>query len=208
MSDRFSGMSIEEYLARLGSGDPAPGGGAAAALTSAQGAALIMMVANHTVGKPAYSKYEELNKDALTEAAILRDKLAGGIEKDAEAFSKVSAAYAMPGGSEDEAALRAAAIASASVEAAETPLMVMSDSLEALRLAAELKGRSNKNLESDIYVAARCLYAGIRCAEHNVDANLPAIKRADPARASEMRHRAAEILKEAKAIMADLSVTD
>ena len=51
MANSFKNCSIEEYIERLGSGSPTPGGGAAAALTSAQGAALIMMVANHTIGQ-------------------------------------------------------------------------------------------------------------------------------------------------------------
>ena len=236
-------MKIKEYLARLGSGAPTPGGGAAAALTSAQGAALVMMVANLTIGKPEYAEFEELNKDILSEAEVLMGSLTEGMDNDAEAFGKVAEAYRMPSKFSDlvidrtsaeikrlrnnghvideigedgmtaeimdqiEAALRAEraeALSSASILAAEAPMMVMEDSLTALRLAAALKGRSNRNLESDIYVAARCLYAGITSAGCNVAANLPAIERADPALASEMRHRASGIIDEANAINADL----
>ena len=243
MSRSFKDISIEEYLKRLGSGDPTPGGGAAAALTSAQGAALIMMVANHTIGKPKYAEFEELNKDILDEAEVLLGSLMDGIDNDAEAFGKVSRAYALPRLFSDiqidrvsaeikrlkaeghviddigeegmtaeimdqiEAALKADrqdAIASVSVLAAEAPLMVMEDSLAALRLAATLKGRSNKMLESDIYVAARCLDAGIRCASYNVEANLPAIAKADPALASEMRQHAADIISAAADLISEL----
>ena len=49
-------MSLEEYINDLSSDSPAPGGGAAAALTGAQGIALTMMVANHTKGKKKYLK--------------------------------------------------------------------------------------------------------------------------------------------------------
>ena len=243
MSRSFKGLSLEEYLKRLGSGAPTPGGGAAAALTSAQGAALIMMVANHTIGKPKYAEFEELNKDILSEAEVLLGSLTEGIDNDAEAFGKVSEAYALPRLFSDiqvdrvsaeikrlraeghtiddidedgmtveimdqiEEALkedRQEAIASVSVLAAEAPLMVMEDSLAALRLAATLKGRSNKMLESDIYVAARCLDAGIRCASYNVEANLPAIAKADPALASEMRQHAADIISAAADLISEL----
>ena len=243
MANSFKNYSIEEYLERLGSGSPTPGGGAAAALTSAQGAALIMMVANHTIGKPKYAEFEELNRDILDEAEVLLHSLTEGIDNDAEAFGKVSEAYALPRLFSDiqidrvsaeikrlkaeghliddidedgmtaeimdqiEEALREdrqAAIASVSVLAAEAPLMVMEDSLAALRLAATLKGRSNKMLESDIYVAARCLDAGIRSASYNVQANLPAIAKGDPALASEMRQHAADIISAAADIIEDL----
>ncbi|MBR0469066.1 MAG: cyclodeaminase/cyclohydrolase family protein, partial [Mogibacterium sp.] len=158
MSNEFKALTVDEYLKRLASRSATPGGGAAAALTSAQGAALVMMVANLTIGKPEYAEFEELNKDVLSEAEVLLKSLTDGADNDADAFGKVSAAYALPKDDEN----RAAEIASASVLAAEAPLMVMEDSLAALRLAAKLKGRSNKNLESDIYVAALCLYAGIK----------------------------------------------
>jgi len=243
MGRQLKDISIKDYLRRLGSGDPTPGGGAAAALVSAQGAALVMMVANLTAGKPGYEEFDELNRDILSEAEVLMGSLADGIDNDADAFSEVSRAYSMPkffsdiqidrvsaeierlrgnGFSIDdidedgmtaeildqiEAALgeeRTAAVASASVLAAEAPMMVMEDSLAALRLAATLKGRSNRNLESDIYVAARCLYAGITSAWYNVAANLPAIERADPALASEMRRRAADVIAAADKLCSDL----
>ncbi len=243
MANSFKNYSIEEYLERLGSGSPTPGGGAAAALTSAQGAALIMMVANHTIGKPKYAEFEELNKDILAEAKELADRLMHGIDRDAEEFGKVSAAYALPRQFSDiqidrvsaeierlradghniddineegmtaeimnqiEDALKAerqAAIATASVAAAEAPLMVMEDSLSALRLAATMKGRSNRMLESDIYVAALSLSSGIQSANLNVDANLPAIEKADPEIASSMRLRVARILAETDTIISGL----
>jgi len=243
VNKEFKNISIEDYLRKLGSGDPTPGGGAAAALTSAQGAALIMMVANHTIGKPRYAEFEELNTYILEEAEILLGRLEEGMDNDAEAFGKVSEAYAMPRLFSDiqidrvsaeierlrseghviddineegmtaeimeqiEEALKAdrqAAVSEASVEAAEAPLSLMEDSLAALRLAATMKGRSNKNLESDIYVAALSLAAGIRSANFNVDANLPAIERSDADLASSMHLRAAGILAETDTIISGL----
>lgn len=236
-------MSIEDYLNQLGSGAPTPGGGAAAALTSAQGAALVMMVANHTIGKPKYAEFEELNTFILEEAEELLGKLEAGMDKDAEAFGKVSEAYGLPRRFSDiqidrvsaeidrlraeghtiddineegmtaeimeqiEEALNAdrqAAISEASVDAAEAPLSLMEDSLAALRLAATMKGRSNKNLESDIYVAALSLAAGIRSANYNVEANLPAIGKYNEELASSMSLRTAAILAETDTIISGL----
>ena len=51
-------QKIIDFLNELKSAAPAPGGGAVAALTGAQGAALIMMVANLTVGKKKSEEYE------------------------------------------------------------------------------------------------------------------------------------------------------
>lgn len=201
MSNEFKALTVDEYLKRLASRSATPGGGAAAALTSAQGAALIMMVANLTIGKKGYEEFEELNKDILGEAEVLLGSLTEGIDNDADAFGKLSAAYALPKDNEN----RAAEIASASVLAAEAPLMVMEDSIAALRLAAKLKGRSNKNLESDIYVAALCLYAGIKSAKINVDENLKVLWKADPYNAHLMDIRASDVLTDATLIITELS---
>lgn len=197
----IKGLTIDEYLARLASNSSTPGGGAAAALTSAQGAALVMMVANLTIGKKGYEEFEELNKDILGEAEVLLGSLTDGIDNDADAFGKLSAAYALPKDNEN----RVAEIASASVLAAEAPLVVMEDSLAALRLAAKLKGRSNKNLESDIYVAALCLYSGIKSAKINVDENLKVLWKADPYNAHLMDIRASDVLTDATLIITELS---
>jgi formiminotetrahydrofolate cyclodeaminase len=80
----------------------------------------------------------------------------------------------------------------------------MEDSLAALRLAATMKGRSNKNLESDIYVAALSLAAGIRSANYNVEANLPAIGKYNEELASSMSLRTAAILAETDTIITGL----
>jgi len=72
-------------------------------------------------------------------------------------------------------AARSEAIAVASVGAAEAPLKVMRAGTCALRLADSLIDRSNKQLVSDLYVAALNLNAGVQAAEFNVSANVPYI---------------------------------
>jgi methenyltetrahydrofolate cyclohydrolase len=51
LESTLGSTSISAYLDRLASADPTPGGGAAAAVTAAQGAALLSMVCNLTIGK-------------------------------------------------------------------------------------------------------------------------------------------------------------
>ncbi len=86
-------MDIETFLEQLGSEAPTPGGGAAAALTSSLGAALIMMVTNNTIFKGKCGDYEELNVTSLEKASEIRSRLTDCIEKDAEAYAEVAAAY-------------------------------------------------------------------------------------------------------------------
>jgi formiminotetrahydrofolate cyclodeaminase len=173
---KLAETKIADYLELLGSDAPAPGGGAAAALSGAQGAALVMMVANHTIGKKKYAEFEELNVRVRDEAAGLLEKLTAGIDEDRDAFKKVSAAYGMPKAGEDQKRARADAIASASVGAADAPLAAMRAAVRALELTGELMGKSNKNLVSDLYTAALHLLACIESAKYNVEANIPYIR--------------------------------
>jgi len=47
-------ISVEKFLDDLASGAPTPGGGSAAAIIGAMGAALVSMVCNVTIGKKGY----------------------------------------------------------------------------------------------------------------------------------------------------------
>lgn len=205
MDERFRDNTIEEFAERLGSAAPAPGGGAAAALEAALGAALIGMVANLTTGRAKYASFEEVNRRALTEAGALKDRLLDSMDRDAKAFSRVNDAYRMPAGSEEEKAARASALAAASAEAAAAPLAVMEDSLRGLELAERLIGHSNPNLESDLIAAALSFDAAIQISAVNVDANLPAIIREDLAGAERLQGRSDEIRRKAADLMIEIS---
>ena len=57
-SPRLSELTVDALLDRLASSDPVPGGGSAAALAGAMGAALVAMVAELTIGRPEYAEHE------------------------------------------------------------------------------------------------------------------------------------------------------
>ena len=52
-------LTITEFIGKLGSNEPAPGGGSASALVAGVGAALTRMVAELTIGKPKYAEYND-----------------------------------------------------------------------------------------------------------------------------------------------------
>ena len=90
MANKLIDEKINDYVDALSSGAPTPGGGAVAALTAAQGAALIMMVANLTIGKKKYAEFEELNVAAIEEAKGYLDQLMAGVDEDKKAFGQVA----------------------------------------------------------------------------------------------------------------------
>jgi formiminotetrahydrofolate cyclodeaminase len=89
-------LSLADFLDRLASSDPVPGGGGAVALTGALGAALGSMVGVLTSGK---KKYRDIEEDVLKwtdKINSLRHDLLRFIELDAEAFLPLSRAYSIP----------------------------------------------------------------------------------------------------------------
>ena len=82
--------NITEYLRKLASDEPAPGGGAASALTGAQGVALLIMVTNLTIGKERYKDFQEHNINMRDKAKEIMEKLIKGVDEDKKAYSEVS----------------------------------------------------------------------------------------------------------------------
>ncbi|GAB3223300.1 cyclodeaminase/cyclohydrolase family protein [Glycomyces halotolerans] len=168
--------TIEEWLADLASERPAPGGGAAAGLNAAVGAALVSMVCNLTIGKPKFAEHEQVMREALAEAERLRGESLRLAEEDAEAFSGVVAAYKLPKGTDEEKAARTAAIQKGLVEAAEVPLAAAKVAAEVIRLSGRVLDGSNPNVLSDVAVAASSAKSALESAALNVDINLASIK--------------------------------
>ena len=178
---QLSKKTISDYIELLGSSAPAPGGGAASALNGAQGAALIVMVSELTVGKPKYAECEELNQFAIEEGKKLYTQLTNLIDSDAEAFSKLADAYKLPRDTAEEKSARNTAIAEATLGATETPFEMMEVALRALHLCKSLIGKSNENVASDLGISALNLMACINGAWLNVLINLSGIESASTA---------------------------
>ena len=117
-------LPLSQFLDRLASGDPTPGGGGAAALGGALAAALISMVCNLTLGKEQFAGVADEVQRLLDDSEAARAALEYAVEADATAFSHVSAAYRLPRGDERERSARQTAIKKASAGAAREPLEV------------------------------------------------------------------------------------
>lgn len=171
----ISSETVSSYLSRLAAKQPTPGGGAAAALHAAQGAALVAMVARYTTG----GKFEEhagLVQRVTAEADRLIAQALDLAEADEEAFQGVIDAYKLPSGSDELKAARAAGIQAALVAAAETPARLVVLAAEVVGLATELFDVANANVISDIAAAADAARAAATTARVNIDINVVAVK--------------------------------
>lgn len=174
-------MKITEFLDVLKSDAPAPGGGSASALSGAQGCALLMMVADLTLGKEKYRDFEEICLQAKKKGQSLYEELRASVDRDTEAFNLISAAFKLPKNTDEEKAVRRATIADGTLTATEVPFNTMKLGFEALKLVESLVGKSNPNCSSDLGVGALHLKACIEGSWLNVKINLPGVKNEEKA---------------------------
>lgn len=196
----LSALNINDFTALLGSDAPAPGGGSAAALCGALGAALSAMVSALTTGSAKFEAFHRSAEKALEKAEALRRQLLDAMEEDTAAFHEVSRAFALPKETPEEKAARSEAIQTALSVCTESPLKIMELTLETLETVMLQVGRSNSNAASDLGVSALCLKAGLQGAWLNVLINVGSLKDKELAEAYRVR---GEALLERGVLLAD-----
>ena len=172
-------MSGREFVDELSSDSPAPGGGSVAALCAAQGAALVAMVANLTVGKKKYAGVQDRVKEIAVRAQEQKDSLLAAIDDDTAAFNAVMECFGMPRKSEPQKRARGLAIAAATRRATEVPLAVLEQISAVLGLAGEIAEIGNESSLSDAGVAVLTCLAGAEGAYYNVLINLASLNELD-----------------------------
>lgn len=173
---KLAELKTAEFVDLLASDAPAPGGGSAAALEGALGAALTAMVCGLTVGKKKYAEFQELAEEAQKKATDLKARFVDVMDRDTEAFNVVSAAFGMPKATDEEKAARSAAIQKGLEGCTKTPFEMMELAVETLELTASILGKSNDSAASDLGVSALSLRAAIQGAWLNVLINIGSLK--------------------------------
>jgi len=180
----LTNQKITDFLQKTASGTPVPGGGSVSALSAALGAGLTEMVANLTIAKKGYEAVENQMQEIADTAQKLREKLVTEVDKDANAYQDVLAAFKLPKTTEDEKAQRAQAIQNAMKNAARVPLGVANDALQVMDLAEKVIRNGNRNAASDGAVGTMMARTAVLGALFNVKINLASVK--DPAFVEEM----------------------
>lgn len=173
-SERFADLTLGGFAEALASDAPTPGGGSAAAVAASLAAALTVMVARLSIGRPRYAEHAALHEDAIRVGEELRQRFLDLADDDASVYAAFSRALKLPRASGEEQAARAAAIRSAARAAAEVPLATMRECHRLVSVTEGLVGRSNANAASDLDVAAMLLEAAAGAAAANVVVNLDA----------------------------------
>jgi len=139
---------IDLFAKELGERKPSPGGGAAAALTGALGAALIIKVANFTMGKKKYKRYDKEARSIAKKAEALRNRLSAYIEKDARRYNE----YAR---TRSKVSMK---------KASDCAGEISNLSGQGVRICMRLKKIGNKNLKGDMAAAELFLRAAAKAA--------------------------------------------
>jgi formiminotetrahydrofolate cyclodeaminase len=166
---------IIDFLDKLASSAPEPGGGSASALAASIGAALVSMVANLTIGKEKYADVQDQVKKLVDDSEKVRAELQSLVQKDTEVYGVLAKAFKMPRETDEDKAARNEAIQEACKEATMVPYAIAEQCLEVAKLSEEAADIGNVNAVSDAGVAALLAEAAAQCAALNVKINLGTI---------------------------------
>ena len=156
--------TLERFLERLASTDPAPSGGGAAAVATAMAAALVEMAAGLSADQVA-------DATAIGAAAAdIRRRALTLADDDGAAYGRVLAAYRRAPGSDPEERRRE--IREALEGAAAVPLEIAALAADVAGLAGGLVAGGNPNLEGDAAAAVHLAGAAARAAARLVEINV------------------------------------
>jgi len=145
---------MKEFLDRLASKDPVPGGGSVSALSGVLASCLGLMVCN-------------LSNIQAESLEGLRSDLEELVEKDEEAFKEVMLAYKTKNKELKKEALKKASL---------VPLETSEKCLEVLEELKKISKEGKRSAITDIGVAALLAYSGIKGAVLNIKINTKYIK--------------------------------
>lgn len=174
-------MPLGEYLGALASKQPVPGGGASAAVTLAQAAALGSMVLEYTVGKPAFQAHAALHEQARSMLAHARTEALALADQDARAYATLNALWSLAADRRSQDPRWAPAVAGAIA----APASIADLACAVIVTLDRLQGNTSRMLASDLRIARLFAAAGLEAALANVDVNIPLM--ADDAAARAVR---------------------
>mgnify|MGYP000912380702 FL=1 len=165
-------IQIDEFIKQLSSKSPVPGGGGASALIGATGAALCSMVANLTSGKKKYEHYQNDIEHIISRTQTSIGRLLSLIQKDAEVFEPLSAAYGIP----KEEPRRDEILEKTLVTACSVPMEILYEVSCIIDVIEQLVVKGTKLAVSDVGVAASALRCAMESAILNVYTNTKLMK--------------------------------
>jgi formiminotetrahydrofolate cyclodeaminase len=198
-------LLTQEFVEKVASEAPAPGGGSVSALAGALAAALCAMVARLTLGKEKYrDTWQEMEQVRDSADALMR-RLLELVDEDTAAYNEVLSAFKLPRDSDAQRTARQAAIRSAVQTATAVPMETLRNVTGLMALAEAAVEKGNPNCLSDAGVAAHLIRASASGAAYNVRINLSGLD--DQRVSTQMKLETTELLSRVMSGVAKLQET-
>ncbi len=187
----IAAMKFGDLLGAIATKTPAPGGGAVACATGALGAALAGMVVAYSLGKKSLAAHQPPLERAASALGTARAVFLELADEDASAYAAVNELQRLPEGDPR----RVADLPGAAERSVQIPMAALAGATTLLRLLEDLAPITNRNLRSDLAIAAVLAEAAARAAEWNVRVNAPLLP--DQARRDGVAREASSMVADA-----------
>ena len=194
-------LTVRNFIRELGSGSATPGGGSAAALCGAMGAALSAMVARFTAGREQFRSAWEVMEGIKQGSDELAERFLALTQEDTDAYQEVLKALRLPKEVEEEKAVRQEALQNAMKKASSVPLETLRVSERLIKMAKEAVEHGNPTTVTDAAAAVHFASAAATVAAYNVRTNLSSLK--DDVFVDGCKREVEEILERIEALLAE-----
>ena len=178
--EKLIDMKLEDYINKVDSPSPAPGGGSVMGVVGSLACALAGMVGHLTVGKNKFKELTEEEKNnfnkAIEKIKEIKIKLIETIDKDAESFNIFMEAMKLPKNTEEEKLIRKEEISKAAIKSTETPFNILKYSYELIPLFDIILKYGNAGVITDIASAYILIYCASKGSILNININMPLIE--------------------------------
>lgn len=169
-------LSLEQFSDAVASEEAVPGGGSVSALAGGLAAALAAMVARLTMNKKKFAEVAPQMATLAHQAIELQGRLMAAVDRDADGYRQVLAAFRLPNTTDEAQQTRSRAIEAAFRLAADVPLEVAGLAFEIMELAGQAVRLGNPDMITDAGVALVLARSAALGALMNVNINLTYIK--------------------------------
>ena len=168
-------QTISGYLGALNSKTPTPGGGAVAGTTGATAAAIAGMVVHYTLGKKKYAEFENDNAARLEQLTAAQSEFLSLADADAAGYGKLNELWPLP----ESDPKRQTGWNDAVAGAISPPTAMLALSGKLIQTVLDLTTTTNRQLRSDLAVAAITFKAAAHSAACNIRINIPLLPETD-----------------------------
>lgn len=167
---------IVDFVDKLGSKEPTPGGGAAAGVAASMGVGAVVMAMEFSNGSKLENDEQDLLTNRINELNEIKEVFKDIIDRDATDFEPLSNAYGMARETDEEKAARTEAIQEGLVTASQPPLDLLNNAKRVIDIADEVVPLIKKGIISDVGVGVQLLRSAILSSSLNVYINASSLK--------------------------------